>query len=75
MSGLQIHAEIEFEMLEGALLALKTLNGLNVQGQPIKVTIFLFFLPPSSRCSKSQVEVFIGCCLPECFFLGPEACS
>lgn len=42
MFGLQVHAEIEFEMLEGATLALKTLNGLNVQGQPIKVAIFLF---------------------------------
>ncbi|XP_076004090.1 RNA exonuclease 5 [Genypterus blacodes] len=33
----RIHAEIEFELLEGALLALKTLNGLKVQGQTIKV--------------------------------------
>lgn len=63
MFGLQIHAEIEFEMLEAALLALTTLNGLNVQGQPLKVTAFLFFLPPpSSHCDK----VFIGR-LPACF--------
>lgn len=43
--GLQVHAEIEFELLEGAELALKTLNGLNVQGQAIKVT------PPIVFCS------------------------
>lgn len=43
--ALQVHAEIEFELLEGAELALKTLNGLNVQGQAIKVT------PPIVFCS------------------------
>uniref|UniRef100_A0A3B4FJ35 RNA exonuclease 5 n=1 Tax=Pundamilia nyererei TaxID=303518 RepID=A0A3B4FJ35_9CICH len=32
-----VHAEIEFELLEGAMLAVKTLNGLNVLGQSIKV--------------------------------------
>lgn len=37
-SGLQVHAEIQFELLEGAELALKTLNGLNVQGQAIQVS-------------------------------------
>lgn len=42
MFGLQVHAEVEFELLEGAMLALKTLNGLNVQGQSIKVTLFPF---------------------------------
>lgn len=43
MFGLQAHAEVEFELLEGAMLALKTLNGLNMQGQAIKVTLFPFF--------------------------------
>nr|XP_046226674.1 RNA exonuclease 5-like [Scatophagus argus]XP_046226683.1 RNA exonuclease 5-like [Scatophagus argus] len=33
----RVHAEVEFELLEGAVLALKTLNGLNMQGQSIKV--------------------------------------
>ncbi|XP_076584738.1 RNA exonuclease 5 [Chaetodon auriga] len=33
----RVHAEVEFKLLEGALLALKTLNGLNLQGQSIKV--------------------------------------
>ncbi|KAM3864623.1 RNA exonuclease 5 [Diretmus argenteus] len=33
----QIHAEIEFELLEGAMLAIKTLHGLSVHGQCIKV--------------------------------------
>ncbi|KAM7419663.1 hypothetical protein PAMA_016654 [Pampus argenteus] len=33
----RVHAEVEFELLEGALLALKAMNGLNVQGQSIKV--------------------------------------
>ncbi|XP_062290808.1 RNA exonuclease 5-like [Scomber scombrus] len=36
-AAVRVHAEVEFEQLEGALLALKTLNGLNVQGQSIKV--------------------------------------
>ncbi|XP_042256086.1 RNA exonuclease 5-like [Thunnus maccoyii] len=36
-TAVRVHAEVEFEQLEGALLALKTLNGLNVQGQSIKV--------------------------------------
>uniref|UniRef100_UPI003AAEF652 RNA exonuclease 5-like n=1 Tax=Centroberyx gerrardi TaxID=166262 RepID=UPI003AAEF652 len=33
----RIHAEIEFELLEGAMLAVETLNGLHVHGQHIKV--------------------------------------
>ncbi|XP_070780888.1 RNA exonuclease 5-like [Enoplosus armatus] len=33
----RVHAEVEFELLEGAMLALKTLNGRNVHGQSIKV--------------------------------------
>ncbi|XP_029314539.1 RNA exonuclease 5 [Cottoperca gobio] len=33
----RVHAEVEFERLEGALLALNTLNGLDLQGQSIKV--------------------------------------
>ncbi|XP_040001312.1 RNA exonuclease 5-like isoform X2 [Xiphias gladius] len=33
----RVHAEVEFELLEGAKLALKTLNGLNLQGQSIEV--------------------------------------
>ncbi|KAJ4944251.1 hypothetical protein JOQ06_012796 [Pogonophryne albipinna] len=33
----RVHAEVEFELLEGAELAVKTLNGLNMQGQSIKV--------------------------------------
>ncbi|XP_023153467.2 RNA exonuclease 5 isoform X1 [Amphiprion ocellaris] len=36
-TSVRVHAEVEFELLEGATLALKTLNGLNVQGQPMKV--------------------------------------
>ncbi|KAI3353424.1 hypothetical protein L3Q82_019946, partial [Scortum barcoo] len=36
-TAVRVHAEVEFELLEGATLALKTLNGLNLQGQPIKV--------------------------------------
>ncbi|XP_069023360.1 RNA exonuclease 5-like [Embiotoca jacksoni] len=32
-----LHAKIEFELLEGAVLALRTLDGLDVQGQSIKV--------------------------------------
>lgn len=42
----QVHAEIEFELLEGAMLAVKTLNGLNVLGQSIKVALFLFLFFP-----------------------------
>ncbi|XP_040043036.2 RNA exonuclease 5 isoform X1 [Gasterosteus aculeatus] len=33
----RVHAEVEFELLEGAALALNVLNGLHVHGQPIKV--------------------------------------
>ncbi|XP_031719052.1 RNA exonuclease 5 [Anarrhichthys ocellatus] len=33
----RVHAEVEFELLEGPVLALKALNGLNMQGQSIKV--------------------------------------
>ncbi|XP_072240813.1 RNA exonuclease 5-like isoform X1 [Leuresthes tenuis] len=36
-TSFRVHAEVEFELLEGATLALKTLNGLCVLGQPIKV--------------------------------------
>ncbi|XP_037545749.1 RNA exonuclease 5 [Nematolebias whitei] len=36
-AGVRVHAEVEFEMLEGAILALKVLDGLSVLGQPIKV--------------------------------------
>ncbi|KAG8014614.1 RNA exonuclease 5, partial [Nibea albiflora] len=36
-SSVRVHAEVEFELLEGAVLALKTLNGLKMQGQSIKV--------------------------------------
>ncbi|KAL6111005.1 rexo5 [Pungitius sinensis] len=36
-SPVTVHAEVEFELLEGAMLALKVLNGLHVHGQPIKV--------------------------------------
>ncbi|XP_022071412.2 RNA exonuclease 5 isoform X5 [Acanthochromis polyacanthus] len=36
-TSVRVHAEVEFELLEGATLALKTLNGLNVQGQHMKV--------------------------------------
>eukprot|EP00066_Takifugu_rubripes_P021864 XP_011611130.1 PREDICTED: putative RNA exonuclease NEF-sp isoform X2 [Takifugu rubripes] len=36
-TAVRLHAEIQFELLEGAALALATLNGLNVQGQNIKV--------------------------------------
>lgn len=47
--GLQLHAEIQFELLEGAALALATLNGLNVQGQTIKVTPPVVFCAFQSR--------------------------
>ncbi|XP_056265275.1 RNA exonuclease 5-like isoform X2 [Pseudoliparis swirei] len=33
----RVHAEVEFELLEGATLALEALNGLNMHGQSIKV--------------------------------------
>ncbi|XP_008292117.1 RNA exonuclease 5, partial [Stegastes partitus] len=36
-SSVRVHAEVEFELLEGAMLALKALNGLNVLGQSMKV--------------------------------------
>ncbi|KAF3852592.1 hypothetical protein F7725_005947 [Dissostichus mawsoni] len=36
-TSVRVHAEVEFELLEGAELAVKTLNGLNMQGQSIKV--------------------------------------
>lgn len=36
-TSVRVHAEVEFELLEGAVLAVKTLNGLNVLGQTIKV--------------------------------------
>ncbi|XP_034455511.1 RNA exonuclease 5-like [Hippoglossus hippoglossus] len=36
-TSVRVHAEVEFELLEGATLALKTLNGLSLQGQSIKV--------------------------------------
>lgn len=47
--GLQLHAEIQFELLEGAALALATLNGLNMQGQTIKVTPPMVFYTFQSR--------------------------
>ncbi|XP_068583846.1 RNA exonuclease 5-like isoform X2 [Cebidichthys violaceus] len=37
LTTVRVHAEVEFELLEGAMLALKALNGLNMQGQSIKV--------------------------------------
>ncbi|XP_034409407.1 RNA exonuclease 5-like isoform X2 [Cyclopterus lumpus] len=33
----RVHAEVEFELLEGAVLALNVFNGLNIRGQSIKV--------------------------------------
>ncbi|RVE75918.1 hypothetical protein OJAV_G00003690 [Oryzias javanicus] len=36
-TSVRVHAEVEYELLEGAVLALRTLNGLTVKGQPIKV--------------------------------------
>lgn len=53
--GLQVHAEIEFELLEGAELARKTLNGLTVQGQAIKVTPPL----PSFSAAVGHAEVVL----------------
>ncbi|KAF3687930.1 RNA exonuclease 5 [Channa argus] len=35
--AVRVHVNVEFELLEGAMLALKNLNGLNVQGQTIRV--------------------------------------
>lgn len=80
MFGVQVHAEIEFELLEGAMLALKTLNGLYVQGQPIKVTLFPFSLCSLRIALKVGLKVlstdvsstmFACVCVP---FQGPEAC-
>ncbi|XP_014860914.1 PREDICTED: putative RNA exonuclease NEF-sp isoform X2 [Poecilia mexicana] len=36
-TGVRIHAKVEFQMLEGAMLALEVLNGFSVSGQTIKV--------------------------------------
>ncbi|TNN46188.1 putative RNA exonuclease NEF-sp [Liparis tanakae] len=36
-TSVRVHAEVEFELLEGAALALEALHGLNMQGQFIKV--------------------------------------
>uniref|UniRef100_A0A8D3BS29 RNA exonuclease 5 n=1 Tax=Scophthalmus maximus TaxID=52904 RepID=A0A8D3BS29_SCOMX len=36
-TAVRVHAEVEFKLLEGARLALKTLNGYSLQGQSIKV--------------------------------------
>ncbi|XP_030278162.1 RNA exonuclease 5 isoform X2 [Sparus aurata] len=36
-AAVRVHAKVEFELLEGAVLALGTLNGLSMQGQLIKV--------------------------------------
>ncbi|XP_054912517.1 RNA exonuclease 5-like [Poeciliopsis prolifica] len=36
-TGVRIHAKVEFQMLEGATLALEVLNGFSVSGQIIKV--------------------------------------
>lgn len=47
MFNFQIHAKVEFQMLEGAMLALEVLNGLSVSGQTIKVELLhLLFLIP-----------------------------
>ncbi|KAM6940430.1 RNA exonuclease 5 [Xenentodon cancila] len=37
-TSVRVHAEVEYELLEGATLALKTLSGFSVLGQPIKAT-------------------------------------
>uniref|UniRef100_A0A8D3E2Y6 RNA exonuclease 5 n=1 Tax=Scophthalmus maximus TaxID=52904 RepID=A0A8D3E2Y6_SCOMX len=39
MLNTAVHAEVEFKLLEGARLALKTLNGYSLQGQSIKVAL------------------------------------
>lgn len=57
----QVHAEVEFELLEGAVLAVKTLNGLKVLGQTIKVALFLFVH-------------FHLLCIPFALHLGPDFC-
>ncbi|XP_043971605.1 RNA exonuclease 5-like isoform X1 [Gambusia affinis] len=36
-TGVRIHAKVQFQMLEGAMLALQVLNGFSVSGQTIKV--------------------------------------
>lgn len=36
--GPQLHAQVEFQLLEGAVLALKTLDGLILHGQVLKVS-------------------------------------
>lgn len=56
--GPQVHAEVEFELLEGAVLAIKTLNGLKMQGQSIKVTLFLLLIPFTLQLNA---EVFVAC--------------
>lgn len=82
MFGVQVHAEIEFELLEGAMLALKTLNGLYVQAQPIKVTLFPFSfcslhiaLKVGLKVLSTDVSLTMFACVCVCVpFQGPEAC-
>lgn len=70
MFGLQAHAEVEFELLEGAMLALKTLNGLNMQGQAIKVTLFPLFLLLSVTYSLyTAVKVILKTAVSPTFLL------
>lgn len=77
MFGLQVHAQVEFTLLEGAMLAVKTLNGLNMQGQSIKVTLpfsffFLLRTPVTLQlCCRLLYLHHVCLCAP---FLGPEAC-
>lgn len=52
------------------MLALKTLNGLNVKGQPIKATLYPFLLLFFSCCIKALlVCIFLTFASP-----GSEAC-
>ncbi|XP_068177802.1 RNA exonuclease 5-like isoform X2 [Antennarius striatus] len=52
-SAVRVHAEITFKLLEGAVLARRTLNGLSIQRQPIKVTLFIL-----------SVGAFLHRCIP-----------
>lgn len=53
MFGLQVHAQVQFELLEGAMLALKTLDGFKMQGLSIKVFLlcatFLIYITGKER--------------------------
>lgn len=64
---LQVHARIEFQLLEGALLALAAFNGVDVKGHTIKVRlspsavlvilIHSSLVPPGFLCRSRDLSV------------------